>query len=409
MKLAKQLDGNPLALATAGAYLDQTAGSFSDYLRLYKESSARLLETSPELSSYEDRTIFTTWQISFDQIKQNDLAAQTLFDQIKQQNDLAAQTLQIASTNDSDSDFSVTSLESFNASTMASSATSISDIAPIVLDSATEMVNLLVKDQQLRDLLDESFKLLQSEKVTRNFRRALHSFSKELLLEAQTPPQEQAAKFVGQRSRQVSVLLRERIHPSDTLQLSGHNGDTLREERLRDFLGGLQPVCTQDSLQPEAGEDSEHDDYGDPDDRPDLSTLREWFLASNAMQNLKDRFRLFLYPEKGSPRSKATADSPEKVLLFLAEEDNINHGGPLTESTRGQIPTENLFVNNPSVLSDLSDYLRKPFGPRCVRLEWTCVCSPNIKNLSMTRFLLNHFRSAVTLLMTTFGNSDLVL
>jgi hypothetical protein len=282
---------------------------------------------------------------------------------------------------------------------MASSATSISDIAPIVLDSATEMVNLLVKDQQLRDLLDESFKLLQSEKVTRNFRRALHSFSKELLLEAQTPPQEQAAKFVGQRSRQVSVLLRERIYPSDSLQLSGHNGDTLREERLRDFLGDLQPGCTQDSLQPQAEEDSEQDDYGDPDDRPDLSTLREWLLASNAMQNLKDRFRLFLYPEKGSPRSKATADSPEKVLPFLAEEDhqivfegkdNINHGGPLTESTPDQILTEN-------------------FGPGCVRLEWTCVCSPNIKNLSITRFPLNHFRSAVTLLMTTFGNFDLVL
>lgn len=404
MKLAKELDGHPLALATAGVYLDQTAGSFSDYLRLYKESWAGLKETSPELSSYEDRAIYATWQISFDRIKQ--------------QNDLAAQSLQIASTNDSDSDFSVASLESFNASTMASSATSISDIAPIVLDSATEMVNLLVKDQQLRDLLDESFKLLHSEKVTRNFRRALHSFSKELLLEAQTPTQEQAAKFVGQRSRQVSVLLRERIHPSESLQLSGHNGDTLREERLRDFLGGLQPMCTQDSLQPRAEEDSEQDDYGDPDDRPDLSTLREWLLASNAMQNLKDRFRLFLYPEKSSPRSKATADSPEKVLLFLAEEehqivfegkDNINHGDPLTESTPDQILTENLFVNNPSVLSDLSDNLRKPFGPGYVRLEWTCVCSPKIQNLSITRFPLNRSRSAVTLLMTTFGNFDLVL
>jgi hypothetical protein len=327
-----------------------------DHLRLYEETWARLKETSPELSSDKYRTVYSTWQISFDHVKK--------------QNDLAGQSLQIAPTNDSDSDYSVASLESFNGS-MASSATSISDTAPIVLDSATEMVNLLIKDQQLRDLLDESFQLLQSEKVTRNFRRALHFFSKELLLEAQTPPQEQAAKFVRQRSRQVSVLLRERIHPSDALQLSGHNGDTLREERLRDFLGGLQPGCTQDSLQPEAEEDSEQDDYGDPDDRPDLSTLREWLLASNAMQNLKDRFRLFLFPEKGSPKSKATADSPEKT--------------------------------------DLSEYLKKPSGPRCVRLEWTCVCSPIIKTLSITRFPLNHFRSAVTVLMTTFRNFDLVL
>jgi hypothetical protein len=79
VELAKQLDGLPLALATAGAYLDQTAMSLSDYLRLYKESWARLKETSPELSSYEDRTLYSTWQISFDNIKQrNPLSANLL-------------------------------------------------------------------------------------------------------------------------------------------------------------------------------------------------------------------------------------------------------------------------------------------------------------------------------------------
>jgi hypothetical protein len=38
IKLAKELDGLPLALATAGAYLYQVAISLSDYLRLYKKS-----------------------------------------------------------------------------------------------------------------------------------------------------------------------------------------------------------------------------------------------------------------------------------------------------------------------------------------------------------------------------------
>ena len=36
VRLGKELDGLPLALATDGAYLDQAAISFSDYLRLYK-------------------------------------------------------------------------------------------------------------------------------------------------------------------------------------------------------------------------------------------------------------------------------------------------------------------------------------------------------------------------------------
>jgi tetratricopeptide (TPR) repeat protein len=70
VKLAKELDGLPLALATAGAYIDQTVMSFSDYLRLYKASWARLLKTSPELNSYEDRTLYSTWQLSFDRVKQ---------------------------------------------------------------------------------------------------------------------------------------------------------------------------------------------------------------------------------------------------------------------------------------------------------------------------------------------------
>lgn len=47
ISLAQELDGLPLALATAGAYLDQVTMSISNYLRLYKESWAKLQKTSP--------------------------------------------------------------------------------------------------------------------------------------------------------------------------------------------------------------------------------------------------------------------------------------------------------------------------------------------------------------------------
>src|SRR4051794_20251381 len=78
-RLAKELDGLPLALATAGAYLHQAAMSFSDYLRLYKGSWVKLQKMSPNLSSYEDRTLYSTWQISFDHVKQqNELSAMLL-------------------------------------------------------------------------------------------------------------------------------------------------------------------------------------------------------------------------------------------------------------------------------------------------------------------------------------------
>ncbi|KAI1172528.1 kinesin light chain [Nemania sp. FL0916] len=69
VNLARELDGFPLALATAGAYLEQTSTTFESYLRLYKDSWARLQSASPELGSYKDRTMYSTWQLTLDQIR----------------------------------------------------------------------------------------------------------------------------------------------------------------------------------------------------------------------------------------------------------------------------------------------------------------------------------------------------
>ncbi|RYP36282.1 hypothetical protein DL767_003435 [Monosporascus sp. MG133] len=60
-KLAEELDGLPLALATAGAYLYNVATSFADYAKLYRESWEPLQDLTPGLLSYEDRALFSTW------------------------------------------------------------------------------------------------------------------------------------------------------------------------------------------------------------------------------------------------------------------------------------------------------------------------------------------------------------
>ena len=57
-------------LRRAGAYLDQVATSFADYLCLYRASWRKLQQTSPEVSTYEDRQLYSTWQLSLDHIKQ---------------------------------------------------------------------------------------------------------------------------------------------------------------------------------------------------------------------------------------------------------------------------------------------------------------------------------------------------
>jgi hypothetical protein len=71
--LVKELDGLPLALFTAGPYLAQVKMSFLEYLRLYKTSWLKLQMTSLQLNSYEDRSLYTTWQLSLQRIEQQNI------------------------------------------------------------------------------------------------------------------------------------------------------------------------------------------------------------------------------------------------------------------------------------------------------------------------------------------------
>ncbi|KAL8721410.1 MAG: hypothetical protein Q9181_007708, partial [Wetmoreana brouardii] len=77
-KLALRLDGLPLALATAGAYLNQSADSFDDYLELYNNSWNDLSQYSRGPVDYEERTLYSTWNVSFQQVRDQDPAAAEL-------------------------------------------------------------------------------------------------------------------------------------------------------------------------------------------------------------------------------------------------------------------------------------------------------------------------------------------
>lgn len=78
IELVKELDGLPLTLCTAGAYLEHVTLSFSKYLQLYEASWLKLQTTSPQLDSYKDRSLYTTWQITLNQIQQQNAASAQL-------------------------------------------------------------------------------------------------------------------------------------------------------------------------------------------------------------------------------------------------------------------------------------------------------------------------------------------
>ncbi|CEJ81494.1 hypothetical protein VHEMI01616 [[Torrubiella] hemipterigena] len=78
-RLVEKLDGLPLAIALAGRYLERSSMSFADYLQFYETSWASLQANTPSLGSYADRTLCTTWQISYEHVQQhNSLAAHLL-------------------------------------------------------------------------------------------------------------------------------------------------------------------------------------------------------------------------------------------------------------------------------------------------------------------------------------------
>ncbi|USP81646.1 hypothetical protein yc1106_08920 [Curvularia clavata] len=71
--LLQVLDGLPLAIAQAGAYLQESGVSIETYLRFYEQQWNELMESRNEtdspLQDYPDRSVWTTWAISYQAIR----------------------------------------------------------------------------------------------------------------------------------------------------------------------------------------------------------------------------------------------------------------------------------------------------------------------------------------------------
>ncbi|KUJ13403.1 HET-domain-containing protein [Mollisia scopiformis] len=299
--------------------------------------------------------------------------------------------VRLKESDDSDSGCSVASLESFTPSIIASSATSISDMEPLARDSVVEISYLISNDDQLQKLLEKAFCFIDPEKVTRNFRRILRSFSQDLMREATTLPQKQVAKLVGHKSRQIAVLVRENVLPSKLLILPEQNVDPVREDRLQDYLQEISPQLDSISdvlIAPtrasviDDDSDVENDD-DDPAEHPDLTKLKEWFLSANAMQNFRNDFLLFLSPVEAVTTNQAIEDASPS--LTSSPESDRDSGGEVGFTKNATIGTIVKTVQGTKMLGVLSlfqktstvwNYInaKQALEPGLVRLNWTCNC-----------------------------------
>jgi tetratricopeptide (TPR) repeat protein len=72
--LLKLLDGLPLAIAQAGAYIQTNGSRLTKYVSFYEKQWAELMTPSPfndpTLKDYPDRSVWTTWTISYQAIRE---------------------------------------------------------------------------------------------------------------------------------------------------------------------------------------------------------------------------------------------------------------------------------------------------------------------------------------------------
>ena len=78
--LVQKLNGLPLALTQAGAYMKMTGISVQDYVRYYNETWSELMANQDRypLQEYDERSLLTTWMISFQQAERQSASATSL-------------------------------------------------------------------------------------------------------------------------------------------------------------------------------------------------------------------------------------------------------------------------------------------------------------------------------------------
>jgi tetratricopeptide (TPR) repeat protein/transcriptional regulator with XRE-family HTH domain len=78
-ELVTAMDGLPLALDQAGAYIEETSCSLGDYLKLFQTRQAQLLGRRGEAPSDHPASVVATWSLSFEKVEQaNPLASDLL-------------------------------------------------------------------------------------------------------------------------------------------------------------------------------------------------------------------------------------------------------------------------------------------------------------------------------------------
>src|SRR5262249_54458738 len=77
-QLVRLMDGLPLALDQAGAYIQETRGRLLEYLQLFETKQGHLLSRRGEGASEHPASVVATWSLSFGRVEQQNPVAAAL-------------------------------------------------------------------------------------------------------------------------------------------------------------------------------------------------------------------------------------------------------------------------------------------------------------------------------------------
>jgi tetratricopeptide (TPR) repeat protein len=77
-EIVRAMDGLPLALEHAGAYIEETECGLQGYLKLYRKQGVKLFKELDEYIPDHPRPVATTWSLSFEKVEQANAAAADL-------------------------------------------------------------------------------------------------------------------------------------------------------------------------------------------------------------------------------------------------------------------------------------------------------------------------------------------
>jgi hypothetical protein len=363
-RLLELLDGLPLAIGQAGAYLRKSGVGLKKYLKLYEQYWKELMESQSQadaLASYLTRSLYVLERISNGDFFDPTETATAMSRDSGYASMISKQLLE-GESNASDTK-SIASLESHITSTSSLNPAAVGGVAE-------ELAEILWDNEEIRQCVKRGFVAMDCDRFERNFIRLLNSYASDLRAEADTHIQKSATRIVQSYRAYVTRIIRRRVvglDENDSQATAFHRikDQTTTKLMLERFLAQQLPTEAFDQVdkRPEDEQESNADSHPSDEEAylPNLEKLTDFLVSSTAFKNLIARLETFV--KSNSESQQTLEDSPSRI-----------------RESGQYIPMEQ--PNGPGFLKWVKNALRRslrtPIPPGSQRIEWICVGSCNL-------------------------------